>query len=114
MRAAQVALLGALAWRFPALRFELDQHLDDNDGEILPHPLMSAYERWAEAAVRAGDSDLTPFLAFLEDAYESGGEEVGELISVSFLEHLPRPGEPGAELRDRVGPAMAEQLRLIG
>ncbi len=114
MRAGQVALLGALAWRFPALRPELDEHLADNDGEILPHPLMSAYERWAEAALQAGDAELAPVLAFLEDAYENGGEEVEELISVSFLEHLPPPGEPGSELRDRVGPAMAEQLRVIG
>jgi hypothetical protein len=114
MRAAQIALLGALAWRFPGLRAELDEHLADNEGEILPHPLMSAYERWAETALAAGDPSLDSFLEFLEDAYQRGGRDVKELISVSFLEHVPRPGEPGAELRARVGPALARQLEVIG
>jgi hypothetical protein len=114
MRAAQVALLGALAWRFPGLRAELDEHLADNDGEILPHPLMAAYERWAERAHEAGDPTLAAFLEFLEEAYQHGGDQVEELISVSFLEHLPRTGEPGSELREEVGPALSRQLRVIG
>jgi hypothetical protein len=114
MRGQQVAFLGALAWRFPPLRAALDEHLADNGGEILPHPLMSEYERWAERALRAGDPSLTEFLDFLEEAYNSAGAEIEELISVSFLEHLPRPGEPHSELRDLVGPALARQLAVIG
>jgi hypothetical protein len=114
MRASQVSLLCALAWQFPGLLAELDEHLADNDGEILPHPLMSTYERWAETALEAGDPSLDSFLEFLEDAYKHSGNDVEELISVSFLEHLPRPGEPGAELRTRVGPALARQLEVIG
>lgn len=114
MRVVQVAVLGALAWHFPGLRPELDEHLADNEGEILPHVLMSAYERWAEQAFQAADPALSPFLDFLEDAYRNGGDAVEELISVSFLEHLPRPGEPGSDLRQQVGPALARQLRDIG
>ena len=114
MRAAQVALLGALASQVPGLRAELDEHLADNDGEILPHPLMSACERWAETALEAGDPSLDSFLEFLEDAYQHGGSDVEELISVSFSEHVPRPGEPGADLRTRVGPTLARQLEVIG
>jgi hypothetical protein len=114
VRAAQVALLGALAWQFPSLRAELDEHLEDNDGEILPHPLMAAYERGAERAVASKDAALDAFLVVLEQAYQHGGDDVEELISVSFLEHLPRPGERGSELREMVGPALANQLRVIG
>lgn len=114
MRARQVALLGALAWRFPPLREVLDEHLADNDGEILPHPLMSHYERWAELAVRDSDPSLNEFLAFLEHAYASGGDEVEELISVSFLERLPRPGQHASELRELVGPNLRRQLEVIG
>ncbi len=114
MRAAQVALLGSLAWRFPGLRPALDEHLDDNEGEILPHPLMAAYERWLEARFEAGDPEISPVLASLEEAYATGGEEVQELIAVSFLEHLPRSPEPGWGLREHLGPAMTEQLRKIG
>ena len=114
MRGDQVALLGALAWRFPALRASLDEHLNDNDGEVLPHPLMSDYERWAEQALHAGEAGVSEFLDVLEDAYRNGGDEVENLISVSFLEHLPRPGEPGAEIRDLLGPLLRKQLGVIG
>lgn len=55
MRGAQVAFLGALAWGFPSLRDTLDEHLSDNEGEVLPHPLMSEYERWTERALQASD-----------------------------------------------------------
>jgi len=102
--ASEVALLGALAWNIPPLRQELGEHLVDNHGEILPHVLMADYERWAERALESADTLLNDLLTHLEDAYAVGGPEVEELISVSFLEHLPRPGERGAELRDRVGP----------
>ena len=114
MRGAQVALLGALAWRFNELRQRLDEHLEDNRQEILPHVLMSDYERWAEAALEQGEPKLQDFLDALEDAYRTGGAEVEELISVSFLEHLPRPGEPQSQLRDLVGPTLRRQLDVIG
>lgn len=113
-RAADVALVGALAWEVPVLRDALHEHLDENDGEVLPHLLMADYERWAETAVATDDPRLARLLALLEGAYGSGGAQAQELISVSFLEHLPRPGEPGSELRHMVGPRMAEQLRVIG
>ena len=114
MRAVQIAFLGSLAWRYPALRGRLDEHLDDNEGEILPHVLMADYERWAEEALRSGDPLLTDFLNDLEAAYRTGGDEVEELISVSFLEHLPRPGLAGAELRELLGPSLLAQLGAIG
>lgn len=114
MRGDQVALLGSLAWRFPALRMALNEHLAANRGEILPHPLMSEYERWAQRAVLEDDAQLSTFLSALEDAYVTGGDEIENLIAVSFLEHLPRPGEAGSEIRDRLGPAMQHQLDVIG
>jgi hypothetical protein len=114
MRAGQVALLGALAWRIPGLCERLDEHLRDNTGEILPHVLMADYERWAESALQKADPRLSEFLDFLENAYRSGGPKVEELISVSFLEHLPRPGEPGSQLREMLGPALQKQLGVIG
>lgn len=114
MKGPQVALLGALAWRCPALRERIDEHLQDNNGEVLPHVLMADYERWAESALATGDPQLSEFLDFLEEAYGSGGPEVEELIAVSFLEHIPRPGEPRSELRELVGPRLKQQLRVIG
>jgi hypothetical protein len=114
MRGAQVALLGALAWQFEDLRGRLDEHLEDNNQEILPHVLMADYERWAEAALERAEPRLQEFLDTLEVAYRAGGPDVEELISVSFLEHLPRPGELGSELRELMGPTLRAQLDVIG
>lgn len=114
MRGRQVALLGALAWRFDDLRSRLDEHLEDNGQVILPHVLMADYERWAEQAFEDGQPALREFLDMLEDAYCTGGDEIEELISVSFLEHLPRLGEPQSQLRELVGPALRRQLEVIG
>jgi hypothetical protein len=114
MKGAQIALLGALAWQFKELRDRLEAHLEDNNREILPHVLMSDYERWAESALERGEPQLSSFLDALEDAYRTGGPEVEELISVSFLEHLPRPGQPLAHLRDLVGPSLRRQIDVIG
>lgn len=118
MNASTVALIGALAYRFLELRPLLQEHLDDNDGEVLPHLFVADVERWAEgeatAEGNARQAAVQDVLAFLEDAYSTQGEEIEELISVSFLEHVPRPGEPGSLLRSLLGPRLAEQLRRIG
>lgn len=118
MSATTVALVGTLAYRIHELRPLLQEHLDDQDGEVLPHLFMADVERWAEAEATSGDDArqavVQAVLAFLEDAYSTQGEEIEELISVSFLEHIPLLGEPGSVLRSLVGPRLAEQLRRIG
>lgn len=51
MRAAQVAVLGALAWRFPSLRPELDEHLADDGGRGLGSPAHVRIRAVAERAL---------------------------------------------------------------
>ena len=118
MKAATVAFVGALVYRFPVLRPLLQEHLDDQKGEVLPHLFIADVERWVETGVKSGDrtrrEQVRALLDFLETAYSQGDADVEELISVSFLEHLPRPEETGSEIRSMVGPVLAEQLRVIG
>lgn len=119
MSAATVAFIGALVHGRPVLRPLLQEHLDDMGGEVLPHLFVADVERWAELEAIAGrsgpGSDLGAVLAAIEREYAlEGDSDVGELISVSFLEHLPHPGEPGSELRQLVGPLCAAQLTVIG
>lgn len=119
MSASTVAFIGALVHDHPVLRPVLQEHLDDMGGEVLPHLFIADVERWAEGeaiAKRSGrGSDLAAVLAAIEREFElEHDSDVGELISVSFLEHLPRGGEPGSELRQFVGPRCAAQLDLIG
>lgn len=117
MRAITVAFVGALAHRFPALLSVLEEHLEEQRGEVLPHVLMGEVTRWLVAQfIGAGGSDVAirDVLGFMEQAFNSGGEQVQELLAVSFLENLPRPGEPGSEIRSILGPSMQEELRRLG
>lgn len=114
MKAAQVAFVGHLAHVVTSIAPVLQEHLDDNDGVVLPHIVMADIERWAESVVQANSDDLAVLLNELEAAFASGDEDVTELIAVSFLEHIPRAPEPGHQLRGLLGPTLREQLDVIG
>jgi hypothetical protein len=59
-----------------------------------------------EAPVRA-------IMDYLEERFVKGGEEVKELISVSFLELLPSKGEPGSGLRDLLGLELSSEAKRV-
>lgn len=83
----------------------------------MPHLLIADVERWAERQLHEGPAGREPLrrvLAFLEEAFGRGDPEARGLISVSFLEMLPRPGEPGAGLREMLGDGMRKKLDRIG
>lgn len=115
MSAATVSFVGALVRRNRVLLHVLEEHLVDQEGEVLPHLFMADVERWAEAALQSGQrGDVEQVLEQLELEFNGPDDDVREVISASFLEHLPRPGAPEAELRDMVGTACAEMLQRIG
>lgn len=112
-RADQVALLGHLAYVVPELVPILDEHLDDNESEMLPHLLIADYERWAEDAIENG-IDVSRLLEELELAFAADRHKIRELIAVSFLEHLPESGERGGAIRSMLGPQLREELSRLG
>jgi hypothetical protein len=86
---------------------------------VLPHLYMADVERWAEREVGQRPTtvslELRELLDFIEAEFaQHPDSEIAEVISASFLEHLPRLGEVGAALRGLVGPTCAARLRLIG
>ncbi|MCG8459030.1 MAG: hypothetical protein MI919_22365 [Holophagales bacterium] len=115
MRASEVAFVGSLVHRFPVLLPLLQDHLDTYD-ELLPHVFLGDFTRWMqeELTLARPPSELKDILGFLETEFESGSTHQQELISVSFLENLPRPGEPAFEFRQELGPSLRRQLDLIG
>jgi hypothetical protein len=115
MRANEVAFTGALCRQFPVFMPMLQEHLDDYDG-LLPHVLMADVTRWIVQRFKADPADavLRQVIDYLETAFQEDSGEDRELIAASFLENLPRPEETGAEIRALLGPALQEQLRLIG
>ena len=110
-----MSFIGALVRRNRVLLPVLEEHLVDQEGEVLPHLIMADVERWARTALRQGKhQEVQQVLEHLEEEFRGPDDDVREVISASFLEHLPRPGSPDAELRDLVGPACFEQLQRIG
>jgi hypothetical protein len=49
---------------------------------------------------------MTPRRTRLEEEFGRGPEDVRGLITVSGVEMIPDPGQPGAELRDLLGLAL--------
>lgn len=103
-----------LAERVPALRGVYEAHVFNENG-VLPHVLMADVAREVMSAYQ-GDADADPdldwraVLAVLEENLVGGDPETAAVIVTSFLEYLPLPGEPGAQVADELGPVMAERL----
>lgn len=117
MIASTVALVGALVYAHRLLLPVLAEHLDDNDGEVLPHLLLSDIVRWL--VERRGDSaQIGQIWAWLEAAYIHGDEDERDLIATSAVEMIPDPEHPGSEMRSMLGPALRAvdpwQVRQFG
>ncbi|MGB3772297.1 MAG: hypothetical protein WBA00_14255 [Rhodococcus sp. (in: high G+C Gram-positive bacteria)] len=97
--------MGTLAYRYRDLMPILQEHLDDNEGELLPHLFLSDVFRWLVANRVSCPEVVQGIFDLLETAYEDAGErdDVRDLIAVSGVEMIPDPGQPGAELRTLMG-----------
>ena len=60
------------------------------------------------------ESHIVGILDKLENEFCTGSNAVKELISVSFIEHLPRSPNPGFEIRTMLGPCMRREMDEIG
>lgn len=125
MSEVTIGFIEKLVGKYPRLKPIFDEHVSDNFGEVLPHLFfgdLTRYivSRFLEVESRVApesldaEAELRPLLSDLEAAYASGDEEIQELISVSFLENLPRPDEEASLLRAWLGPELSAQLRVIG
>jgi len=106
-----------LAAAFPSLQPLMDGHIDDYD-EVLPHVFLGDVHRYVADTLNGDDdasaSDVQGIIDFLEDRFRRGEDTVRELISVSFVELLPRPGERGAHVRTMLGPELSAEARRVG
>lgn len=106
--AIQIAMTGAIAYEMPELRPVLQEHLNDYDGEVLPHLLLAEFVRAITAAPLV---PLAPqFWQWLEVAYASGDDQVQELIVTGALEAIPAKDEPGHVPPSELPPQLAEEL----
>ena len=117
---ADTVFVKSMVEHFPGLAPVLEEHIS-NFGELLPHVLLGDITRYVLALYTRGSAGGVPFrlevreiLDFLEDSFVEGNQEVRELISVSFLENLPRPGENGSQIGELLGEQLRKQLSIMG
>lgn len=73
----------------------VDEHLEDNEGELLIHLLMADLLRFCVTAFRDGKTDLLRrCLSAVATALMTGDEHLRNAVEVSFVEHAwdERPG----------------------
>lgn len=111
--ASRTAFIGALFYRYAALRSILDEHLEANDGQVLAHLLMSDVIRWVVAHLADERETCISILAWLEEAYVDGDEDIQNVIDVSGVEIMPGPHEPGYEVRQLLGSSLSRYYDVI-
>lgn len=104
------SLVRALAARVPDMEAVLHEHLEDYDGELLPHIFFGELTQWVLDQSPGTSKFLDDVLKMLDDAYGAGPLDVKELIYVSFLEDL----RAGPELLSRFGPNLAADTPGLG
>lgn len=105
MTASTVALVGAICHRHRELLPLLDEHLQDNDGELSPHLLLSDVVRWL-SALKDDEGRCQQIWTWLENAYADGDDDEKDLVAVSGVEMIPDPGLPGSGMRSMLGPSL--------
>lgn len=108
MSGSTVAAIGALVDAHRELIPILDEHLDDNEGQVLPHLVLADVVRWVVAHRHSHPDVCRAIFEWIEQEYRRGPEEVRGMITVSGVAMIPDPGQPGSELRDLLGPALRE------
>jgi hypothetical protein len=103
--AATEAAIEQLVAAHPALTPVLDDHREYY-GEMLPHIIMADIVRWLVDHRGEDPRVWLSVLAWMEARYSEGPEDVRNLIAVSGVDEIPDPGQPGAELRALLGPAL--------
>lgn len=104
MSASTIAAIGALIDTHRVLTPVLEEHLVDNEGELLPHLVMSDVIRWLVDHRESNPSVCRSVFQWLEVEFSRGPDDVRDLIAVSGVDMIPAPGDPGAELRELLGP----------
>jgi hypothetical protein len=112
MTASQDLVTG-LVEQFPQLQMLMDEHLADQDGELLPYLLMADVARWAQATYPADPGTVGRVVDWLESEYERAEAAERDLIGLGFVEAIPyRPA--GAPLLARLGPELTQVASELG
>ena len=97
----------------PYLSPVIQEHLEDNFGELLSHLLLADVQRWADANFEHNRLEVLDLLAWLEAECLTQDSDIEGLLAVSFLQLLPR-GDSVESVRSSLGPCLLRLDDLIG
>ncbi|TCC58669.1 hypothetical protein E0H73_25460 [Kribbella pittospori] len=97
--------MAALSPLQPKLRAHVEKY-----GSALPHTFMDDVTDEAVRLFRAGQVEaILPLLDFLESEF-GADEYIDNVIALSFVDSLPGPGEPGADIETSLPPKLRGEL----
>lgn len=110
---AESDFTGRLIASTPELRPILEEHLADQEGELLAYLLMGDVAKWLDGQSRNDPQRASEVLAWLEQEYAAGDFDVRNLIDVGIIEMLPAVPE-GAPVLDLLGPELRGRAEIAG
>jgi hypothetical protein len=112
MTASQALVIG-LVEHFPQLQILLDEHLEEQDGELLPYLLMADVSRWAQSTYPSDPGTVGRVVDWLEAEYVHAEAAEKDLIGLGFVEAIPY-NPVGAPLLARLGPELTQVATELG
>ncbi len=98
---------------FPELAAVMEEHLADQEGELLPYLLMADVARWAHARYPVEPGLVGRVADWLEIEFGVAAAAEKDLIGLGFVEAIPFPPE-GAPLLLRLGPELTQVAEELG
>ncbi|HEY8454536.1 MAG TPA: hypothetical protein VIL34_03000 [Actinopolymorphaceae bacterium] len=112
-RPEEAAFVDRLVQAVPALASVADENRAGDHDDVLPNRFLAdvAFRQVENhlSGNEAAQSEVRAVLAALEAEFGSD-DGVDTAIATSFLENLPYPGEPGADIVNLLGPKLREEL----
>ena len=97
----------------PELEPLVQEHLADQEGELLPYLLMGDIAQWLHEHSETDPGRVGELLGWLEDEYAQAATAEKDLIGLGFVEAIPyRPD--GAPLLMRLGPELTQVAAELG
>lgn len=107
------ALVTRLFEQFPELSPLIDEHLADQEGELLPYLLLADVARWAQTSYAAEPALVGRLVDWLEDEFTRAEPAEKDLIGLGFVEVIPYRPE-GSPLLARLGPELTQVAADLG
>ena len=110
---ASEGLARRLVGDFPELAPVMEEHLDDQEGELLPYLFMADVARWAQSEYASAADSVGRVADWLDREFAEAEPAEKDLIGLGFVEAIPLPPE-GAPLLLRLGPHLTRVADELG